>query len=40
MIGISNDHVGIVLVHAFFIDAFKTKKDIEFINARIKDKML
>ena len=33
-------YVGIVLVLAFFIDAFKTKKDIEFINARIKDKML
>ena len=33
-------YVGIVLVLAFFIDAFKTRKDIEFINSRIKDKML
>lgn len=32
-------YVGIVLVLAFFIDAFKTKKDIEFINSRIKDKI-
>ncbi|MCR5672804.1 MAG: hypothetical protein K6F87_03695 [Lachnospiraceae bacterium] len=28
-------YVGAVLVLAYFIDAFKTKKDIEFINSRI-----
>ena len=31
-------YVGIVLVLAYFIDAFKTKKDIEFINSRINSK--
>lgn len=31
-------YVGIVLVLAFFIDAFKTKRDIDFINSRIKNK--
>jgi len=31
-------YVGIVLVLAYFIDAFKTKRDINFINSRIKNK--
>ena len=31
-------YVGIVLVLAYFIDAFKTKRDIDFINSRIKSK--
>lgn len=31
-------YVGIVLVLAYFIDAFKTKRDIDFINSRIKNK--
>ena len=31
-------YVGIVLVLAYFIDAIKTKKDIEFINSQIKGK--
>ena len=31
-------YVGIVLVLAYLVDAIKTKKDIEFINSRIKDK--
>jgi hypothetical protein len=31
-------YVGIVLILAYFIDAVKTKRDIEFINSRIKDK--
>ncbi len=31
-------YVGIVLILAYFIDAFKTKKDIEFINAKIRNK--
>ena len=31
-------YVGIVLVLAYFIDAIKTKKDIEFINSQIKRK--
>lgn len=31
-------YVGIVLVLAFFIDAVKTKKDIEFINSQIENK--
>ena len=30
-------YVGIVLVLAYFVDAIKTKKDIEFINSRIKE---
>ena len=31
-------YVGIVLILAYLIDAFKTKRDIEFINAKIKNK--
>ena len=31
-------YVGIVLVLAYFIDAFKTKRDIDYINSRIKSK--
>ncbi|MBO4900680.1 MAG: hypothetical protein J5509_10375 [Lachnospiraceae bacterium] len=31
-------YVGIVLVLAYFIDAFKTRKDIEFINSQIDNK--
>lgn len=31
-------YVGIVLVLAYFIDAFKTKRDIDFINSKIKNK--
>ena len=31
-------YVGIVLVLAYFIDAFKTRRDIDFINSRIKSK--
>lgn len=31
-------YVGIVLVLAYFIDAVRTKKDIEFINSRINKK--
>ena len=31
-------YVGIVLILAFSIDAFKTKRDIEFINSRIQGK--
>ena len=29
-------YVGIVLILAYFVDAFRTKKDIEFINSRIR----
>ena len=31
-------YVGIVLVLAYFIDAFKTRRDIDYINSRIKSK--
>ncbi|MBO4847435.1 MAG: hypothetical protein J5525_14200 [Lachnospiraceae bacterium] len=31
-------YVGIVLILAYFIDEIKTKRDIEFINSRIKNK--
>lgn len=31
-------YVGIVLVLAYFVDAVKTRKDIEFINSRISGK--
>jgi hypothetical protein len=31
-------YVGIVLVMAYFVDAFRTKRDIEFINSKIKSK--
>ena len=31
-------YVGIVLVLAYLIDAFKTRRDIDFINSRIKSK--
>ena len=31
-------YVGIVLVLAYFVDVIKTKKDIEFINSRIRNK--
>lgn len=31
-------YVGIVLVLAYLVDAIKTKKDLEYINSRIKDK--
>jgi hypothetical protein len=31
-------YVGIVLVLAYFVDVIKTKKDIEFINTRIRNK--
>lgn len=31
-------YVGIVLVLTYFIDAFKTRKDIEFINSQIDNK--
>ncbi|MBP5554824.1 MAG: DUF3021 family protein [Lachnospiraceae bacterium] len=31
-------YVGIVLVMAYFIDAFKTKRDIDYINSRIRSK--
>lgn len=31
-------YVGAVLVMGYFLDSFKTKKDIEFINERIKNK--
>ena len=31
-------YVGIVLLLLYFIDEFKTKRDIEFINSKIKDK--
>ena len=31
-------YVGIVLVLAYFIDVFLTKRDIEFINSKIKDR--
>ena len=30
-------YVGIVLVLAYFVDAIKTKKDIEYINVALKD---
>lgn len=32
-------YVGVVLILAYFIDAIKTKKDIDFINSRIKGKI-
>ena len=31
-------YVGIVLVMAYFVDAVRTKRDIEFINSKIKSK--
>ena len=31
-------YVGIVLVLAYFVDVIETKKDIEFINSRIRNK--
>ena len=31
-------YVGVVLILAYFIDEIKTKRDIEFINSRIKNK--
>ena len=31
-------YVGIVLVLAYFVDAIRTKKDIDFINSKIKSK--
>ena len=31
-------YVAIVFVFAYFLDSFKTRKDIEFINSRIRDR--
>lgn len=31
-------YVGIVLVMAYFVDAVRTRRDIEFINSKIKSK--
>ncbi|MBR7090096.1 MAG: DUF3021 family protein [Lachnospiraceae bacterium] len=31
-------YVGIVIVLAYFIDAFRTRRDIDFINTRIKNR--